>query len=422
MRSRLHTRILVSLFLSGSFAKVIAADLALPDPLRVGDVATIALRNRAEIVAANARADAFAQRPAIVSALEDPMISTSIDHYPFETMGVGRRFDRSITIEQRFPLSRVRDHRRAAALADAERARALADATGLEVVLEAQRSFFMLLERRRMLQVIVEQISLAQQLVTVAASRYASGTGLQADILRAEVEVARLQADQNALAAQVRAGEAMLNAGLGRSAQERIPALEHDPDREEPVSADEALRLASVSRPELSAGAAEIDRAKAEFEVMRSMYRPMAMVRVGQASTMAEGRGAMLMIGVSIPLWSGQLRAGVSEARAMQHMADADFQAMHRMIASAVLAAREEFNAVQILAMALESEVIPRALAAVDAALAGYASGQGTLVSVIEAARALWEIQAEQVMVEAAVGDAWASLNREMGIVQESGQ
>jgi outer membrane protein TolC len=177
-----------------------------------------------------------------------------------------------------------------------------------------------------------------------------------------------------------------------------------------------------LSRPELSAGAAEVDRAKAEIEVMRSMYKPMAMVRVGQASTMAEGPGGMLMIGVSVPIWGGRLRAGVAEARAMQHMADADLEAMRRMIASDALAAREEVNAVRIQAIVLEADVLPRALAAVDAALAGYASGQGTLVSVIEAARALWEIQAEQVMVEAAVGDAWASLNRAMGTVQESSQ
>lgn len=419
---RFRICILVALVMLSSPSEVIAADVALPDPLRFVDVATIALRNRTEITAANARAVALAQRPATVAALEDPMISTSIDHYPFEMMGAGRRYDRSITIEQRFPLSRVRDHRRSAALADAERARALADTTGLDVVLDAQRSFFMLLARRRMLLVIHEQISLSQQLVSAAVSRYASGTGLQADVLRAEVEVARLQADQQALDAQIRAAEAMLNAGLGRPAQESIPELQHAPNREIPASEAEVLRLASMKRPELSAGAAEVDRAKAEIEVMRSMYKPMAMVRVGQASTMAEGPGAMLMIGVSVPIWRGRLRAGVAEARAMQHMADADLEAMRRMIASDALAAREEVNAVRTQAIVLEADVLPRALAAADAALAGYASGQGTLVSVIEAARALWEIQAEQVMVEAAVGEAWARLNRAMGTVQESSQ
>ncbi len=411
--------IILSLLLLASLADAIASELALPDPLRLFDVAAIARHNRAEVSAATARADAFAQRPAIVSSLEDPMISASVDHYPFEMMDAGRRYDQSFMIEQRFPLSRVREHRRAAARADAERAYALADMTGLDVVLEAQRSFFMLLERRRMLPVIEEQVSLAQQLVNAAANRYASGTGMQADILRAEVEIARLQADQQALLAQIRGAEVMLNAGLGRPAQAEIPALVHDLNREEPPSTADVLHLASISRPELRAGNAERDRAKEEIKIMHSMYSPMAMVRIGHASTMSEGSGAMLMVGVSVPIWRGRLHAGVAEAHAMQRMAEADLEAMRRMIASEALAAREELNAVRIQAQVLETEVLPRAYAATDAALASYASGQGTLVSVIESARALWEIQAEEVMVEAAVGEAWARLDRAMGTVQE---
>src|SRR5690606_31830356 len=188
-----RTHILAPLVLVASIASAAAADVALPDPLRLADVTSVALRNRPEVSAATAQADALAERPAIVSALEDPMITTSIGYPDESMMGVDRRYDRSISIEQRFPLSRVRSHRRAVALADADRARARADATGLDVVLDARRSFFMLLERRRMQRIVDEQMALAEQLVSVAANRYASGTSTQADVLRAEVEVARLQ-------------------------------------------------------------------------------------------------------------------------------------------------------------------------------------------------------------------------------------
>lgn len=151
------------------------ATTRLRSPLRLSDVTTIALENRAEITAAKARADALAQRPSIVSALEDPMVSVSVDHYPFQgMMEGGRRYDRSISVEQKFPLSGVLSHRRSAAVADADRANALTAVTELDVVLGAQRAFFMLLERRRMKPVIDEQIDLAALLVDVAASRYAS--------------------------------------------------------------------------------------------------------------------------------------------------------------------------------------------------------------------------------------------------------
>lgn len=420
---------LVGLALAALQTNAAVPEQALPDAWRLQEVTQIALRNRAEVSAANARAEALEQRPAIVAALEDPMVSPSIDHYPFDMpkeegemgeAGGGRRYDWSVSVEQRFPLSGVRGHRKAAAQADAQRARALAFGTGLDVVLEAQRNFFMLIERRRMQRVLEEQLILAQQVVSASSSRYANGVGSQADVLRAEVEVARMQASQQALAAQIRANETMLNASLGRAPQERIPELVHVPSRDLPLPAETAIEQALLRRPELVAGEAEIKRAAAETEVMRSMYKPMAMVRVGRATTMAEGPGAMIMIGVSVPIWRDRLRAGVAEARAMQRMADADLTAMRLMVESEAAASRETVSAARSQLIVLEDEVIPRAQAASEAALASYSSGQGTLVSVIESARALWDVQAEQVMAEAALGEAWARLHRATGSAQEN--
>jgi outer membrane protein TolC len=218
----------------------------------------------------------------------------------------------------------------------------------------------------------------------------------------------------------VRAAEAMLNASLGRAVQDQIPELQFLASRAEPPSVPVVLDRALMRRPELLAGSAEIDRAAAELEVMRSMYKPMAMVRVGKASTMAEGPGAMIMVGISLPIWRDSLRAGVAEARAMQRMADADFQAMRRMVEGEAAAARETVNAARAQAIVLEIEVTPRARAATESALAGYASGQGTLVSVIESARALWEVQAEQVMADYALGEAWSRLERSIGASAEA--
>ena len=49
---------------------------------------------------------------------------------------------------------------------------------------------------------------------------------------------------------------------------------------------------------------------------------------------------------------------------------------------------------------------------AVDAALAGYAAGRGTLVSVLESSRALWDVRSEQIMADSELAQAWARLER----------
>jgi len=385
--------------------------------LSLADVVREARANRAEILAARSRAEALAQRPAIVGALEDPMLTPSIDHYPFEMMEEegGARYDWSIAIEQRFPLSGVRGQRRRAAQAEADRASADADRTVLDVVLEAQEAFFMLRERRRMALVLEQQQELTRELVAAAAARYAGGTGGQADILRAEVDLARVEAALRSLDAQIKAAEAMLNVSVGRPASGAVGELSYAlPDRD--LLATETLQESALaSRPELRAGRAEIERAVAEIDVMRSMYRPMAMVRAGRAFTMAEGAGAMLMVGVSVPIWRGRLRSGVAEARAMERMANADLLAMQRMIEGEIAASRAEVESTSETRRALESQVIPRARMSVEAALSTYSAGQNSLVAVIDAARALWEAQSDLVMAETAVSQAWARLERATG-------
>jgi cobalt-zinc-cadmium efflux system outer membrane protein len=390
---------------------------ALPNPLRIEDVVRYARTHRAELLAARARARAAAERPAIVSALEDPMVSPSLDHLPFKLDGA----DVSLTVEQRFPLSGVLGHRERAAQADARREQSQLKRVGLDVELNAAEAYLMLRERRQMLRVLEEQRELAQQFVAAAHARYAAGAGAQADALRAEIEVARLAGAVRSTTAQIRANEIMLNASLGRSTQAAVPELDEAVADAQPLAA-EAIRTAALARrPELSVGDAEISRAHAEVSAMQSMYSPMAMVRTGPAYTMMEGAGWMLMVGISVPLWRGKLRAGVNEAEAMLEMAQADRSAMRRMVEGEALSSREETIAARELYLALRDEIVPRALQAIEPALAAYASGQLPLVSVIEAAQALWSSQAELLSAQSELGLAWARLHRALGESGDAG-
>ena len=133
--------------------------------------------------------------------------------------------DVSFTIEQQIPLSGIRGHRRASALADVDRLRAEASRTTLDVGLQAVNAFLMVQERRRTEALVSEQLAFARDVVSAANARYASGTAPQSDVLRAEVEVARLEALARALVSEVRGAEAMLNTSLALDADGPVPAL-----------------------------------------------------------------------------------------------------------------------------------------------------------------------------------------------------
>ena len=383
----------------------------LPDPLRLELVIRIAGEHRAEIAAARARARAAAERPAIVSALEDPVIFPSIDHLPFNFEGV----DYSISVEQRFPLSGVRGHRRTSAEAEWQRFRAETDRIALDVELQAVTAFYMLQERRRIADILREQRQLSQEFVGAAVARYSAGTGTQADVLRAEIEVSRLEAALRSIGAELRAAEAMLNTSLGRSADLSVPGLEDTTPTALPPSMEAVRESALVRRPEPRAGEAEVGRSLAEVSVMKTMYSPMAMVRTGPSYTMTDGAGWMVMVGVSVPLWRERLSAGVAEAEAMVDMARADLEAMRRMVEGDAVAAREQTIASRERFLALRDEVVPRARQAIDPTLGGYAAGQLPLVSVIDAAQTLWSAEAELAAAEFGLGISWARLKRATG-------
>jgi len=382
----------------------------LPSPLGLGDVVRIASERRDEIQAARARTRAGEARPTIVSALEDPMISPSLDHLPFMLGGA----DVSVTIEQQIPLSGIRRHRRASALADVDRLRAEANRTTLDVGIQAANAFLMLQERRRTEALVSEQIAFARDVVSAANARYASGTAPQSDVLRAEVEVARLEALARALVSEVRGAEAMLNTSLALDADGPVPALASLAFTQPPPSWP-AIKMALTSRPELAAGRAEIARAEAEVQVMRDMFRPMATIRTGPSYTMAEGKGWMAMVGLSLPIWRGKRRAGVAEAQAMHAMSEADLRAMTRMIEGDATAAVNQLQAARDRQAAFTSDVLPRARMAIEPAVAGYTSGQLPLVSVIEAVQALWLVQADLIAADTELGLAWMRLGRAIG-------
>jgi outer membrane protein TolC len=232
--------------------------------------------------------------------------------------------------------------------------------------------------------------------------------------LRAEVEVARLEAFARALVSEVRGAEAMLNTSLALDAENPVPPFASLAFAQPPPSWS-AIKTALTSRPELVAGRAEIVRAEADIQVMRDMFRPMATIRTGPSYTMADGKGWMAMVGISLPIWRDKLRAGVAEAQAMRAMSEADLRAMTRMIEGDAAVAVNQLRATRDRQAALTTDVLPRARMAIEPAVAGYTSGQLPLVSVIEAVQALWLVQADLIAADTELGLAWARLGRAIG-------
>ena len=402
-------------FAAGGWLLVLLAPAAaVAQPLTVGQVLAEARANRQELKASRARAEAVAQTPKIVGALSDPMLMGGVDHLPFKLNGVNY----SVQLQQDFPLSRVRGARARTASRQADAARAQIAITALDVEANALRSFLLLVEAQRMKAVTTELRALAAQVQSSVQARVAATQASLSEAVRAEVEVARLDGELLAYEREVLGAWAMTQAAMGRtSPSAEVPQSELTTPTRSPSEVSALVDAAIERRPELAQMRASAEAARANVEVMSSMYFPMAFVRLGAANTMMEGPGLMLMAGVSLPIFRERLGAGYEEASAMSRMAEADVEAMRTMIQGQVGAARERVLSAQARFAAARDRLLPLSQQAVKLAMVAYTSGQLPLVSVLDAARAQGEAQMDAVRAELELDAAWIELGRATGEV-----
>jgi outer membrane protein TolC len=339
------------------------------------------------------------------------MLMVQADLIPISFAGVNG----SVTIQQELPLSRIRGNRGRAAEAEASQFKEEVRRASLDVELEALAGYFMVAERRETDGILNEQTAIVEQLARLARAHLAAGQGMQADVLRLDNERARLDADREALAADIRSAEAMLDAALARPPDAPVPPLAWTDELNDPPVLADLLQRGLDRRPELAGARAARTRALAEVDVMRSMYAPMALVRVGPAYSIDDGAGAMVMVGLSIPIWRERLGAGVAEAEAMAAMSSADIDAIQRMIAGSIASAREAVIANVKRLLALRNDILPRAHLVVESAIASFGAGQGSMLAVLDASRDLRDVRMQEVMVRARLGTTWARLRRETG-------
>ncbi len=386
----------------------------LPSPLEPDAVLAFARDHRAELVAAKSRSDAALQTPKVVSALPDPMVMASIDHLPFKLDGV----DFSVQVQQDFPLGGVLGARGRGAEAEARAVSADAQRVRLDVEYEALAAYLMWVELQRSGVVIDEQLAVAKQIHAITKIRLSVNDAGAADVLRAQTDVAKLEGERKAIDAEVAAAASVLDATLARPLDAPLPAPALIVPASEPPLVAELVRLAVDKRPELASLKARVDVARAKGDEAHELYKPVAFVRAGYSQSMLEGPGAMVMLGVSVPIWRDKLSAGVAEASSMAVSAEADVAATSRAIEGEVAAARGQVVAARVRFATAHETVVPLAREALQAMITTYTAGQTPLVSVLDSARLVREARMEEVVAELKLATAWARLGRAVGVVK----
>ena len=394
-------------------ASMSAASGAQTPSVTLADVYREVARANPRTLAAQAVSRAAEARVAAARRPSDPQIQLGWMNYtlpglaPMATVGMAQ-----LQIMQMLPLGGKLNLAGSIASSQADAARQRAADVLWETRSQAAMAFYDRYTVERSLEIDRETIRLLQDIEKVAAAMYEVGEGRQADVLRAQVEVAKMAQDTIRMRAMSTSMVARLNALLGpESPLPGSPTLPAFPDS---LPNREALEALGGARPMIQAGVAEVAGAiSAEALTRKEIWPDLQVgVQLGQrGGEMGVERMGSLMLGASLPVFarSRQLQMR-SEAAAMRQMAVADLDWMRAETRARLIETHASLVRARQLADLYRSTILPQAEAMATSSLAAYRAGSVDFMTLVDARMAVNKYRKELAALAAEEGKAWADL------------
>ncbi len=264
-----------------------------------------------------------------------------------------------------------------------------------------------------------ENKSILGQFSSSAETRYSANRGTQADALKAQIELAKIDAELIMLEQKRLTSQAKLNVLMNRDPREELG----EPVAVEPVNfnkpIDELYLDAKHNNPELKAYSYAIDRGRAAYDLSLNEFMPDFEVKFRQMvkRDRVDEKSWAGMLGVTVPLWFFQKQAfGVKEMRSELEMLQAEYRAKENMILFDVRDAYARVEANKKIVELYETAFLPQADQTVKAALKGYESGQADFLTLLDSQRMLTEFKLDHYKTILEFRIALADLERTVGI------
>jgi outer membrane protein TolC len=386
-------------------------------PLSLDDALREALASNPELLAAGEAQKAASARIPQAAALNDPLLELEYDRINADRMLTGHPMQMyAITQEVPFPTKLYYRAKIASRLAKI--AHQMYQAKEREIVNRVTTAYAELFLIHRSLEINREDKGIIGQFSDAATSRYSTGEGTQADALRAQVEIAKIDNARIMLEQKRLTTQAKLNILMNKdpSLELEMPETGGKVGRIPPLQ--ELFAVAKEHNPELKAYQYGIERGKAALHLSRNEFMPDLMVKFRQMLRQGDLEGGMWAgtLGVTIPLWFVQKQTfGVKEMKSELAMLNAEYAMKENMVLFDIRDAHARAEANSEIAERYRSSFIPQAEATTRAALKGYESGKGDFLDLLDSRRMLTEFKLERYRAQAEFVTAAADLERVMG-------
>ena len=369
-----------------------------------------------EIVAAHYRTEAARARIPQAKALEDPMVGVMFDDTPINTANVRRAEEIDYRIEQKIPFPGKRYVRgkeaRFEALAVAERSGAKTH----DVLLDLKKTYYEVYRLERSLEVNRRLQGIFRGLRGSAESAYATGQTGGGPPLQAQVELSKLGNEAVLLDQERKTHLAHLRALLNSERHEeiRLPQSLSWPRLKDSLAEVEAKAL--EFRPELREISALAGRDRAHVTASRQGLLPDFSLgfQYGQRPNTQDTWTAQAMINLPI-FFLGKNRAEMKEAKASLKATEAEREAMTLHTHHEIEQAYSAVYALEEVVTSYQKNLLPQAKTNMEIARTSYTTRKEGFLTVVDAARTLWDLEMSYYESQSRLGMAFAELERLVG-------
>lgn len=331
----------------------------------------------------------------------EPQVAVSLMDNPLNSVNPLNGMEREYSLTQMIPFPGKTSSFQNAVKANAALAEDVYGAEERAIITEVKKQYAMIYSAQRRIEVNLANQELLKQMIASVRSKYAVGLASQADILRLEIELSKLENQRATLEHDLRVPEAMLNTLRALPTTTSIPTLPEITLTSFSLNKDSLVVRALALRNELSAMKNEVLMNKAELAMAQRERFPDVMIgglykeKIGMPDTWE------LMLGISIPIapWvSGKISSRIEEQEFKIQRSEALVSDMETMVRFEVIDTWTKAKAHWEQAERYRTSIIPNAQQTLESLLSAYQTGKADFLSLIDSFRMLQMYKMEYYM------------------------
>jgi len=388
-------------------------------PLSVDEAVAQALQANPEIRAAVRRLSLAQLKITTARSLDDPMFMARDWGTPLRKPWDLNQAQMMFSLQRTFLSKQKRDLHAELAGDDAEVAASELESARQEVTVEVRKACADLKRNKDEMKLHDRQASLLKEAVAASLAQYTTGKVPQADVLRAQMSLTRLNEHLVELEEDRDNARAQLNALLGRNPDEPVEISGDYASARALPSIEELERVAIDNRPELAALRKKIAQSRDQSQLTRLAMKPDFTAALGYMlmPTGSTSRNAyMAELTMNLPWLNRDRHDGeTNQADAATDVSQAELDARTSMAFLEIRQAQIAVLAAQKRVKLYRDTLMPQADATFKASTVAYQNNRAEFMTLIDSQNLLLDVQTAYYKASSAMDAGIAQLERAIG-------